>query len=258
DHGSDDGRHARRGRSRHHSSHCAQLVYFVLAGVYRVGRLLLLAQLMDPLAAAQSSLPRCFVCALAFRSSARDLRPLPTRQGGARGRNKCDHLDLRRTRLRVHRTDGRDIIRQYGSTHQPTRMVTASYGGLVLHLADFREQLSVARGVHAGVHSGRSAGHIHSWPAHRRWHLTGAREAQSSFITTESVSTGSSKRAMSPAFLPGTRKRRAERGLRRRVAREATSRRRAWMVAGDVLPGMGTTSRPVPQTLEYSSTSRML
>src|SRR5688572_26045185 len=47
---------------------------------------------------------------------------------------------------------------------------------------------------------------------------------QSTFMTTESTSSGSVKRARSPALLPGTRNSRAERGLRSRVANAATSR----------------------------------
>ena len=73
---------------------------------------------------------------------------------------------------------------------------------------------------------------------------------QSSFMTTESVRKGLLNCARSPAFFPGTGKRRAESGLRSLIESAATSRMSAAIALAGVSPGNGTTSRPVPQTLE--------
>ena len=76
-------------------------------------------------------------------------------------------------------------------------------------------------------------------------------------ITMVSVRYGLSKLTLSPARLPGMGKRRADRGLRYFVASAATSKTMAASASTCVSPGNGTTSRPVPQTLEYSSSSEI-
>src|SRR5262245_52651425 len=79
------------------------------------------------------------------------------------------------------------------------------------------------------------------------------RAVQSSFITTESTRNESLKSVGSPAFLPGIRNSRAESGLFSFIDSAATSRINLARSAALVSPGNGTTSRPVPHTLEYRS-----
>src|SRR5579885_1833094 len=62
------------------------------------------------------------------------------------------------------------------------------------------------------------------------------------------VKYGDVKAVYSPARLPGTGKRRAESGLRRRSV--ATSSSRPAIASGAISPGSGMVSSPVPQTAE--------
>jgi transposase len=74
--------------------------------------------------------------------------------------------------------------------------------------------------------------------------------------TAESVRYGSLKRAISPARLPGIKNNRADKGLRSFAESAATSKTIRATTSTGVSPGIGTTSSPVPQTLEYSRRSR--
>ena len=134
------------------------------------GVVALLAERLDALAATESPLSRRLLRRVAFHSSHRHRHVARTCSCGARGRSECDHVDLRRTGVCLHRRDGVHVIRPHRADDRPASLDDPSYDRFVLHLDHLREQLLCARRDEPRVHSDRRDHRGRPRPAHRSSH----------------------------------------------------------------------------------------